>query len=118
MFEINFLAKKLNISKEIDDMYYMVSISDDELEPNNYLIFQKTFDPDELSEDTELNGSYIECNGESCYNCCDEIVFNKSLLKFNVRGTNFKIDLKEVDLNENFEEYMKYIFNEKFIIRR
>lgn len=92
MFEINFKVKNISITDNKEDMYYMVSLADSkDSNPSNYLIFQKTYDPDELEEESELSEPYIECNGgESCYNCCNLLTFNKDELQFEVNGTKFQ----------------------------
>lgn len=116
MFEIKFEAKKVDITDEKEDKYYMVSLADDENDPKNYLIFQKTYDPEELEEDSELSGTYLECNGESCYDCCNLMVLNGNELSFEVKGTKFNIYLiDEVFNRTKFIDYMNKIFDNIFI---
>lgn len=115
MYKISFKAKKIDVSKNIEDQYYMIAIADNDKEYDNYVIFQKTFDPDELEEDSELSNTYIECNGEACYNCCENITLDKSLiLKFVVKGTDFNIDLNDIKIPDSFYEYMHEIFEDSF----
>ncbi len=115
MYQINFKARNLHISKNEEDQYYMIAIADGESTYTNYVIFQKTFDTNELKEESELNGVYIECNGESCYNCCNKIILEKDVLKFEVKGTSFSINFKEISLKDNFHSFMTFIFGDLFI---
>lgn len=115
MYQIKFAAENINVSKNEEDQYYMIAIADHKTDYDNYIIFQKTFNPDELEEESELSGIYIECNGESCYNCCDKIILKNDVLKFEVKGTSFEISLKKINLDDQFNFFMVKVFEDKFI---
>ncbi|MBU2946290.1 hypothetical protein [Zobellia uliginosa] len=69
MFEINFKVKNISITDNKEDMYYMVLLADSkDSNPSNYLIFQKTYDPDELEEESELSKPQREMGGEKYTN--------------------------------------------------
>ncbi|MDG1331786.1 MAG: Imm10 family immunity protein [Crocinitomicaceae bacterium] len=115
MYEIKFQAQIVKASKNEEDQFYMIAIADSKEGYNNYVIFQKTFDPDEIEDDSDLSEVYVECNGESCYNCCDKIFLQNNELKFDVKGTSFTIGFDEVDLDQSFYRIMNFIFGATFI---
>jgi len=91
----------------------MVGLSDDKLNYEKYIIFQRPFNLDKDDDPrTAANGIYIECNGDSCFNCCSTISLEINKLFLVVQDTEIEVDLSEVKVPKKFTRYLKEIFNE------
>ena len=73
----------------------------------NYIIFQR---PIKLKKDddenTDINGLYVECNGDVCYNAC------KCARVAEVKDSVISANIEGVRLNKRFMKYYKEIFGE------
>lgn len=117
MYKVEFKAKFAHASIEKKDNYYLVGLAEDEFDYNKYIIFQK---PYKLSKNDDpnakVNGIYVECNGDSCFNCCTEISISDLELRLKVSDSEIIVDIKEVKLPENFMDYLARIFGESLEI--
>lgn len=111
MYKVEIEAKFAYASIEKKDNYYLVGLAEDEFDFEKYIIFQKPF---KLSENDDpyakTNGIYIECNGDSCFNCCHEISIDNKKLRLIIKDSEITIDIEKVSLPENFIPFLKGIF--------
>lgn len=111
MYKVEIEAKFAYASIEKKDNYYLVGLAEDEFDFEKYIIFQKPF---KLSENDDpyakTNGIYIECNGDSCFNCCHEISIDNKKLSLIIKDSEIIIDIEKVSLPENFIPFLKGIF--------
>ena len=79
----------------------------------NYIIFQR---PIKLKknddENTDINGLYVECNGDVCYNACKCVTITYKTIVFEVKDSVISANIKDVRLNKRFMKYYKEIFGE------
>lgn len=104
MYKVFFKAGFAHASKEEENKYYIVGLSEDEFDYEKYIIFQKSYDPKE-SEDI-----FIDCNGDQCVNCCTYISVSNTAMILHVAGSEINIDIEHLTLPENFTDYLKKIF--------
>lgn len=113
MYKVEIKAKFAHASIEKKDNYYLVGLAEDEFDYEKYIIFQK---PYKLGKDDDpkakINGIYIECNGDSCFNCCNGISIDKKELRLIVQDSEIVIDIEGINLPETFIPYLSEIFGE------
>lgn len=111
MYKVEIKAKFAHASIEKKDNCYLVGLAEDEFDYEKYIIFQK---PYKLGKDDDLNakinGIYVECNGDSCFNCCHEISINKKELRLIIQDSEIVINIEEITLPETFIPYLRAIF--------
>ncbi|MGJ1388242.1 hypothetical protein ACR782_18725 [Sphingobacterium spiritivorum] len=106
MYKVAFKAKFAYASKEEDEEYFMVGLSEDEFDYEKYILFQKSYDTEE-SEDI-----FIECNGDQCINCCTHISISNTTMILHIEESEISIDIEHVILPENFINYLMQIFGD------
>ncbi|EFK58950.1 Imm10 family immunity protein [Sphingobacterium spiritivorum] len=106
MYKVAFKAKFAYASKEEDEEYFMVGLSEDEFDYEKYILFQKSYDKEE-SEDI-----FIECNGDQCINCCTHISISNTTMILHIEESEISIDIEHVILPENFINYLMQIFGD------
>lgn len=106
MYKVAFKAKFAYASKEEDEKYFMVGLSEDEFDYEKYILFQKSYDTEE-SEDI-----FIECNGDQCINCCTHVSISNTSMILHIEESEITIDIGHVILPENFMNYLKHIFGD------
>lgn len=104
MYKVAFKAGFAHASKEEEDKYYIVGLSEDEFDYDKYIIFQKSYDPDETED------IFIDCNGDQCVNCCTHISVSNTAMILHVAGSEINIDIDQLVLPVNFRDYLKHIF--------
>lgn len=104
MYKVAFKAGFGHASKEEEDKYFIVGLSEDEFDYDKYIIFQKSYDPKEPDE------IFIDFNGDQCVNCCTHISVSNAALILHVAGSEINIDIEQLVLPENFRDYLKDIF--------
>ncbi|SHE68559.1 Imm10 family immunity protein [Pedobacter caeni] len=113
MDKVEFKAKFAHASIEKKDNYYLVGLAEDEFDYEKYILFQKPYKFGKNDNpNAKSNGIYVECNGDSCFNCCKEIRINHKNLTLVVQESQIIIDIENVDLPKNFVEYLKGIFGD------
>ena len=118
MYKVEFKAKFAHASIEKKDNYYLVGLAEDEFDYEKYIIFQKPYKLGKNDDpNAKINGIYIECNGDSCFNCCTEISINDLQLRLKVSDSEIIVDIQEVKLPETFIDYLKNIFGELLEIK-
>lgn len=112
-YKVEFKARFAYASKEIEEKYFLVGLAEDEYDYEKYIIFQKSYAHDkEEDSNTSHNGVYVECNGDSCFNCCTSIRLSNTELRLIVSDSEIIVDIEDVKLPTNFIEYLKEIFGE------
>lgn len=108
MSTIKFKAKKVYANKNQEDKYLMIGLADGDIEYDNYILFQREYDLD----DNEIDGIYIECNGDTCFNCCEKFSLNQNEMQIEIQETKIIIDISNIEISDKFSEYIKEIFRE------
>jgi hypothetical protein len=113
MHIVQFKAYHLHASKEDEDKFYMVGLSDSEFNYNKYIILQKPYDLDDDEDpNAPSNGVFVECNGDVCFNCCKSAVLTKNHITFFVQDVKIKIDIRDVNVTELFLKYLNAILGD------
>lgn len=113
MYRVDIKAKFAHASIEKKDNYYLVGLAEDEFDYEKYIIFQKPYKLGENDDSkAKINGIYVECNGDSCFNCCSEISIDSKKLRLIIQESEIIIDIEEVNLPETFIPYLKEIFGD------
>ena len=118
---ITFTAKIAHASKEED--YYMIAFADDEFAPKDYIILQKAFAFDEQDVQLDMDGEYVEVNGQenSGYKCCKQAILAENKFVIELAADSGHIERVEVDLKglkppDNLRAYLTQILEGKLII--
>jgi len=84
-----------------------------------YILFQKPYQLSKADDpNAKVNGIYIECNGDSCFNCCERIEINNKRLTLIVQDSEILIDIEDLALPSNFVPYLKDIFGDSLRVDR
>ena len=112
-----FTAKTVHFSKED---YYMVGFADDEYEYQNYIVMQRPFEFDEQDIAQEIDGEYIEINGESGYKICKKAVLENGLFSMEYENENtsntVEILLGEINMDSVWVDYLRGILGKKLTV--
>ena len=104
MYKVVFKAGFAHASKEEEDKYLIVGLSEDEFDYDKYIIFQKSYDPKEPAD------IFIDCNGDQCVNCCTYISVSNTAMLLHVADSEISIDIDQLALPVNFRDHLKHIF--------
>ncbi|MGJ1369109.1 hypothetical protein [Sphingobacterium spiritivorum] len=106
MYKVAFKAKFAYASKEEDEVYFMVGLSEDEFDYEKYILFQKSYNMEESGD------IFIECNGDQCINCCTHMSISNTTMILHIEESDISIDIEHVILPENFINYLMQIFGD------
>jgi hypothetical protein len=113
MDEIKFKAKVSHASKVSAGKYYMLGFADGKYDYENYILFQKSYDPD------DDDGIFCDCNGAEIYNKVKYVIYADDTFETQIDDTVVTVDISNVKINEKkFTEYVKIIFGNKLKITR
>ena len=117
MFRLDFIANVVHTSKNSKGNYFMVGLADDKYNYKNYIIFQKPIKLGKYDDpNAAINGTYIECNGDICYNGCTKAILTKNKFSLIIKDTPIGIDISNVQITDKFISYLKEIFGVVLIV--
>lgn len=114
---MNFIAKKVITEINKEDDFYMVGLSDDAFDPKDYVLFQKSINPDKISIKQNTSGVYFEVCGQhfSGYDLCDKVNLSEDKITITLKKVSNTPD-EYLNIDIQFKVSKKALQNLKSIM--
>lgn len=81
-----FTAKKIALETKKRDNYYLFGLADDDKDPQEYIIFQKSIKEDEQDKELGMDTYSLEIDDQyySGYGICEKVVLSKDKIEIKI----------------------------------